>query len=62
MYAEAMSDKISWPSRMSLPLSEEERKKIIALKADLQIEKRTLKDFVMDAIWEKLKREKGQKK
>jgi hypothetical protein len=68
MYGDNMSEKITWPSRMSLPLTEEDRRKIILLKADLQMEKLTLRDFVMQAIWEKhaawekQKREKGQRK
>jgi hypothetical protein len=52
-----MSNKIEWPSRMSLPLSKEERNIIIDLKAVLQKQDRTLKDFVWENVLEGIKRE-----
>ena len=62
MYAPSMGTKIEWPSRMSLPLTREEKNLLIDLKADLQKEERTLKDFVWEAVMEKWHREKAKKK
>lgn len=69
MYEGTMNTKPSWPPRMSLPLSEEERNVVIDLKAVLQKQNRTLKDFVWESLVERIKRdnllpigEKGKKK
>jgi hypothetical protein len=56
MYEKPMSNRM-WPSRMSLPLSEEERDMVIDLKAVLQKQDRTLKAFVINSMMEQIKRE-----
>lgn len=57
MYEKSMNTKINWPPRMSLPLSPEERNVVIDLKAVLQKQERTLKDFVWEALEERIRRE-----
>lgn len=61
MYTGCMSEKMKFPPRLSLPLSEKEREEIIDLKSTLQKERRTLKGFVLEAIMEKWKREKFER-
>jgi hypothetical protein len=61
MYTECMSTQIKVAPRLSLPLSEEERREIIELKSHLQIARRPLKAFVLEAIREKVGRERGKR-
>lgn len=64
VYGEAMNIKENTKenlSRISVQLSEADRLKFIAIKGYLQQQRRPVKGFVLDAIWEKAEREYGKR-